>query len=955
MEIIIRLICVLAGSVIVFSSAPYSGSASTEIFRALIIQPDALNPPDAPDIARLAKDAGFTHLVVQLPCFRGGNDPEALAMLRKWSAICGQNHLHLVPKWLACGPTDLILSDPSLELKKTVSNTGEEQHYFISPLQNEYWQEAIFAKVAAILDDERIHIEEVCIDITMTVDGKVYNESHGYEEEFVKTFDSLLNTQIDSTEMLGYIQKPAVREQFREHVIESIARRFREKLTGLGEKAQGIRFIIDRYHDNRIYEGIARGLAGPGLPTRCFLSHTDRNYGRTELLDDLTRDNPDPDLLWYGPRLDLAVFPPDEAALAVQESSQCFGGYLAFGLDAAWSPIESLVPVQLPKASIADLIQSLATVQREGENSTLPLKTLRQIRDSAENDWVIIRGPLNRHPLFPGRNRVFFEISTILPDLRSAIVETTVVKPDLTVDILSPVTITLSNTEYSKIPIHVNVDREGWHQILSTIRRSTDGLILARKCFPIRALPVWDANLDKSYYTSENTARVRIRHYDDLPVDVLNIEATLSGNGKKIRGQFIPGPDSGIGFVDFPISSLQIGTYAVTITGQAVSKDPTTHTLQLIKRPSHSREIKFLHHRGDIIEVDGVPQFVLGAYSIGPDAFDGMSDCGVNASITGLGDANQSETINKKAIETGIGLGVHPCSAESFLTDGRDDELEQLRQLDRDAVLFYYNVDEPEVNNISSRVMKEMYDFIHTVDPYRPQVTVIYGHNQDYERFTPPYISTVDVLMMDYYPLSRGPMARFDHGMQRAVVAADERIPVWSVPQGFDWRAFSGKAFDRGTYSPSEDELRYFCYSTVTNGGRGILFWAMYVLQRNPEMVDIFKNVMKEFSSLHDVLIEEDALVRFTLEPCTGALNARGKWHEGKLYLFATNGDWFPVKAIFTFENLVPKSITEWRCGRIIAPFVRDAADNQSEQPIAGFQDEIEAVGVRVYVIEPAS
>ena len=383
---------------------------------------------------------------------------------------------------------------------------------------------------------------------------------------------------------------------------------------------------------------------------------------------------------------------------------------------------------------------------------------------------------------------------------------------------------------------------------------------------------------------------------------------------------------------------------------------PKRIPLSLTKRPPHLREVKFLCHRGNVLEVDGQPRFALGGYYLDTVGFAPMGESGANASISHIGGSSiEIEARSREARSAGIGLGVHPFSIEEFLRAGHDDEAERLQALDCEAAMFYYNVDEPEVNNISVQSMTEMYEFIRSHDPYRPQATVIYGHNRDYERFTPPYISTVDILMMDYYPLERGPMTRFDYGMKRARIAAGGKIPVWSVPQGFDWRAFSNKPFDPETYSPNEREFRYACYSTVVQGGRGIVFWSTAVLSRHPPMVEVFKNVLAEFSRLHDILVEEDALLRFTLSPCTDALNARAKWSGGKLYLFATNGDWFPTKARFVFRDLAPASIVEWRSGKTLQPVEYSDRTSSATGARMGFEDEIEGAGVRVYVIEPRS
>lgn len=929
-------------------------AASRETFRGLTVDAGAISAEKAPEIAGLAREGGFTHLVVQLPFFRGGQDREALAILRRWSSLCEINRLRLVPKWAVCGPKDLILSDPFFELELTPPATGSPWRSQVSPLQDAYWQDALFSKVEAVLRDSQIVTDEICLDFTITVDGKRYGERDGYDDSLLATFPPVANTSMKPEEKKLRVQEPDLEAAYRRHVIERIAHLFRSALDRIDMGAREIRFSIDRYFDNRIYEGIARGLARPGRPTRCFLIQTERHYGRTSLLDALTANHRTRDVLRFAPRLDVTLFRPSEAAWVTQESARAFGGYLAIGLDAAWRDYDDLRPVDLPKAKIADLIRHLAAVQNEGREPERSDPTVPQLRAAQENESVYIRGPLNRNPLFPGGNDVRFEIGTVLPDLKSAQLEVELIHPDLSVDPRIPLEIKLLADGRTEFAVPVETRRSGWHQLLFTARHPVTRVILARDSFALQALPTWDAELDKSYYTRENSARIRVRRHDGGAVESLDPSAVLKVGDGELRARYVPGEDNAVGFLEFDLDSCPPGTHAVSVHGGTSNSGMKKIPLSLIVRPPHFREVKFLRHRGNVLEVDGKPRFALGGYYLDTVGFAAMGATGANASISHIGGtSSEIEATSRDARSAGIGVGVHPPSIHEFLKPGHDDEAEHLRALDCEAAMFYYNVDEPEVNNISVQSMTEMYEFIRSHDPYRPQATVIYGHNEDYERFTPPYIPTVDILMMDYYPLARGPMTRFDYGMKRARIAAAGEIPVWSVPQGFDWRAFGNQPFDPETYSPNEREFRYACYSTVVQGGRGIVFWSTAVLRRHPPMVEVFKNVLSEFSRLHDILVEEDALLRFTLSPCTDALNARAKWSGGKLYLFATNGDWFPTEARFEFQDFKPASIVELRSGKTFQPVeYQDRTQAGADAPM-GFVDEIEAAGVRVYVIEP--
>ena len=938
-----RILTHLCVAVLALASA--TGAWSEPPLRAVIVDARADT-----SVAETARRCGFTHVVVQVPYFRGAGDIQAVAMLRRWSMACEEFDLTFVPRWPVCGPIETVLDDPFFPVEPSRSSGGAAGRFKPSLLSREYWDAALFDKLRVLIEDDSIQIEEFCFDLTCTIDGETYYDGDGYEEEYLRSFPPFTQLLSDTPQLIQRIAIAGLSEEYRQHVIAYTASAFRDGLAALGDAGKGIRFSIDGYLHNRLYEGVARGLARTGLPTRCILHGTSSGLGRTAELQRLANDASLHGELDILPRFDLTTVLPEETAGLASELEQDFGGCFVTGFDAAWVPLDQLRPVQLLKGSIQALEQALAPKQTGDPAHALAPDTIQQLRNARQDEYVTIRGPLNRYPLFPGENHVTVEIVTILQDLEAARLETTVVFPDLTAERLGSADITFSEGQDAKAVIPVTVRRGGYHQLVLTVRRPDDGVLLSRKTLALRALPAWEATLGKSYYTTEGTARIRIRRYDGQPIDTLRISATMSGGDVERDGYLTRSPDPSIGYLLIDIGDLPPAEYSVALTAAPVSDDPSFTVLRFDKRPPAAREVKFLNHRGGILEIDGRPRFVLGAFGMDVADTDVWGGLGANVTVNEFAEPTDMAPLVKEADRTGVGIGIRPFDALGFLAADANVSRQQLDAYNQNAVLFYYTAEEPEKRNISPYALHEMYAFIRESDPYRPQAINVYAHPLRYDRFAIPYIPSADIMMMSYFPLPRGPMTRFDYGMERAVVAAHGEIPVWAAPQAFDWRAWDRVNFDVRTYSPSERELRYVCYSTVVHGGRGILFWSLDAMRRHPEMIIPLKKVVAEFSTLHRILVQEDALVRFTLEPFTGAVDARGKWYQDKLYLFASNGDWFPERVLITFQDIVPAGITEWRSGKEIETLVLNNPDGTTA---FGFQDEIEGAGVRLYIIEP--
>lgn len=895
-----------------------------------------------------AKRAGFTHVIVRLPYFRGASDRETIERLKEWSLACKAQGLSLIPQWPVCGPKELILSDLFFPTETVQTQTGLTESVKPSLLQDEYWEAAFFSKLKAIVSNPAIVFEDVCLDLTCSMRGESYTSDDIYEDGYLTTFRPFLGLQIERSDCLQRIAQGGFQTEYEGHVVAYTAERFRNRLAAAGDAVKALRFAIDAYRPNPIYEGIARGLAHEGVRTRCFLAGAEEFYGRPPELDRLLQDPNLAGQLSFMPRFDAARLLPQECTALIRELDRDFGGFLTVGFPFTAQSVNECPPMQRPKAPV-DALESAFAEGTASIAAATEISPIQNLRSARQQDEIELRGPTERHPLFPGANRLTFDILAVRSERQHVTVEPTLIDPNWQSEQLPAIDVIFPESKRVQITLPVTVKTGGVYQILWLVRDANDGTSLLRQSIAVQALPVWEAVLDKSYYTREATARVRVRRFDGGSVKDMLLSASLAGGEKKRDGYLSLTSDPALGFILIDISDIEPGTYPVEVgSTQSLGGTNRIH-LSLTKQAPGGFEIKLLGHRKHLLELNGEPQYVIGVFGMQSTELDPLGSLGVNVAVPVLAGPEDLEPMLENAERADVYFGVRPFDVDLFLMGETVALRDRLKQYQTHTI-FYYNAEEPESGSCSPYALSRIFEFIKQNDPYRLQAVNLNADRGDFERFAPVYAWNADVLLVNSFPLPQGPMSRFDEALQHAAAVAGDRMPVWAVAQAFDWRVWDRKTFDVRTYTPGEREFRYMCYSAVVNGARGILFWSMDVLRRHPEMVVSLKRVLGEFSVLMPILVQDDALVRFSVEPCHGALNARAKWHQGKLYLFATNGDWFPQLGRFRFSDLQIESVTDWRSGRLLELATQTDADGRTS---IGFQDEIEGAGVRLYIIDP--
>ncbi len=170
---------------------------------------------------------------------------------------------------------------------------------------------------------------------------------------------------------------------------------------------------------------------------------------------------------------------------------------------------------------------------------------------------------------------------------------------------------------------------------------------------------------------------------------------------------------------------------------------------------------------------------------------------------------------------------------------------------DHPALGFWYLYDEPDGTHSAA----ELAPFYRTLKQITPRIPVAVATAWSKRWYA--YQDVLDILMIDSYPIQHRPfpqsklnnMTTFTHNALRL------GKPVMPINQCMNWKVLAGnKKTYRGSpvdslRYPTAEELRYFCYSGLAQGVRGMFWWSYYrsVQLNSGWMEKTFGPVMREF------------------------------------------------------------------------------------------------------------
>lgn len=225
---------------------------------------------------------------------------------------------------------------------------------------------------------------------------------------------------------------------------------------------------------------------------------------------------------------------------------------------------------------------------------------------------------------------------------------------------------------------------------------------------------------------------------------------------------------------------------------------------------------------------------------------------------------------------------VHACGLKVMVTLNaarlikEEGGLEKLRGVvetykDHPALGFWYLADEPDNQGVAPGVLRSAYTMVKEETPGVP-VAVCHAWSKHWRR----YGACQDILMNDNYPVYDDPFPRAPISnmtrFTRQAVSLDK--PVIPVLQAINRRhaasataeTFRGRPVKDLRY-PTQAEIRYWCYSSLIVGVRGLAWWSHYRSQqvdRGKWLINEFAPVIREFREFTDTVRPATKLFRYT-------------------------------------------------------------------------------------------
>lgn len=232
------------------------------------------------------------------------------------------------------------------------------------------------------------------------------------------------------------------------------------------------------------------------------------------------------------------------------------------------------------------------------------------------------------------------------------------------------------------------------------------------------------------------------------------------------------------------------------------------------------------------------PEFPVGIYDVPPEHFGKVSSAGFNLVVT----AATRESL-AAAAETGLRIIAPPPA--SPVSGPQNEHLPSLSALDKHPALFgWYLFDEPDLHLVSPAEIEARNKRLKAVT--RKPTVLVFSSGSAVEK----YVDAADLLAVDCYPISWGPLSMVAREMHLARLGAHGR-PFLAIVQAFDWTAFPELIrTDSALRAPSYEELRCMAYLALAQGARGLLFYtyktAAWNLEEHPELWAAVSNLAAE-------------------------------------------------------------------------------------------------------------
>jgi len=400
----------------------------------------------------------------------------------------------------------------------------------------------------------------------------------------------------------------------------------------------------------------------------------------------------------------------------------------------------------------------------------------------------------------------------------------------------------------------------------------------------VAAKPVLDAYLDRSYYSSEETAFVHI----DPMRRATRARIAVTQGGRTLLAREVE-PTGSQWRLPLAISGLQPGAYSLAL--EAVSDDGRAsgrRELKLLRAAPLLGEAKIDRVRR-VVLIDGQPTFVFMlcymTYSNpGPRTMRYVSRLGFKSVIIALGTPHIPQLVDylRYGHEASLKVGVY-TSQRTIIS-----RIEEIRRLP--GVFVHLVVDEPTKE--PDKVRQAVVD-MRQADPNR-----VVWVNQFFSSIMGQRFADIpgDIVSTDYYPVGSPTRRISDLGRQveaMEVVARRRHMPTWM------WLA-SGGANMAHIREPSPEEQTAQVYECALAGATGLVFFINQPM--GPRHWQRLQELNREMEILAPALLSRGPIAS---APCGNRSVRVATRSVGRdVYVLAVNGTAYPEETTIDLSEL---------------------------------------------------